>query len=140
MGFFLLIDCLFLFIIRRTHSQITQVIREYRKTGYRVPMAVLVCLIDFALLCGLAYFMVNQDQISYLTGPSSLCKASRKHYCTNRHVLGKDNVDDEWYVSTTFLPSYYSFQLRLILYTNLYSFSSRLLLKDKANIQCSEFK
>ena len=103
-------------------------------------MAVLVCLIDFALLCGLAYFMVNQDQISYLTGPSSLCKASRKHYCTNRHVLGKDNVDDEWYVSTTFLPSYYSFQLRLILYTNLYSFSSRLLLKDKANIQCSEFK
>ncbi|CAD5327440.1 unnamed protein product [Arabidopsis thaliana] len=26
----------------RTHSQITQVIREYRKTGYRVPMAVLV--------------------------------------------------------------------------------------------------
>ncbi|CAL9229400.1 unnamed protein product [Arabidopsis halleri] len=28
---------------RRTHSQITQVIREYRKTGYRVPMAVLVC-------------------------------------------------------------------------------------------------
>ncbi|KAG7597747.1 ATP-dependent helicase C-terminal [Arabidopsis suecica] len=63
----------------RTHSQITQVIREYRKTGYRVPMAVL---------------------------------ASRKHYCTNRHVLGKDNVDDE----------------------------CRLLLKDKANIQCSEFK
>jgi len=63
MGFFLLIDCLFLFIIRRTHSQITQVIREYRKTGYRVPMAVLVCLIDFALLCGFAYIMVNQDQI-----------------------------------------------------------------------------
>lgn len=28
--------------LRRTHSQITQVIREYRKTGYRVPMAVLV--------------------------------------------------------------------------------------------------
>ncbi|CAA0383879.1 unnamed protein product [Arabidopsis thaliana] len=26
----------------RTHSQITQVIHEYRKTGYRVPMAVLV--------------------------------------------------------------------------------------------------
>ncbi|XP_019099113.1 PREDICTED: Fanconi anemia group J protein homolog [Camelina sativa] len=63
----------------RTHSQITQVIREYRKTGYRVPMAVL---------------------------------ASRKHYCTNRNVHGKDNVDDE----------------------------CRLLLKDKANIQCSEFK
>ncbi|KAL1219740.1 Regulator of telomere elongation helicase 1 [Cardamine amara subsp. amara] len=63
----------------RTHSQITQVIREYRKTGYRVPMAVL---------------------------------ASRKHYCTNRSVHGKDNVDDE----------------------------CRLLLKDKANIQCSEFK
>ncbi|CAA7049687.1 unnamed protein product [Microthlaspi erraticum] len=63
----------------RTHSQITQVIREYRKTGYRVPMAVL---------------------------------ASRKHYCTNRHVHGKDNVDEE----------------------------CRLLLKDKGNIQCSEFK
>jgi len=38
----LLIDCLFLFY-RRTHAQITQVIREYRKTGYRVPMTVLVC-------------------------------------------------------------------------------------------------
>ncbi|CAG7869519.1 unnamed protein product [Brassica rapa] len=63
----------------RTHSQITQVIREYKKTGYRVPMAVL---------------------------------ASRKHYCTNRHVHGKENVDEE----------------------------CRLLLKDKANIQCSEFK
>ncbi|VVA92008.1 unnamed protein product [Arabis nemorensis] len=63
----------------RTHSQITQVIREYRKTGYRVPMAVL---------------------------------ASRKHYCTNRHVHGKENVDEE----------------------------CRLLLKNKANIQCSEFK
>ncbi|KFK44187.1 hypothetical protein AALP_AA1G226000 [Arabis alpina] len=63
----------------RTHSQITQVIREYRKTGYRVPMAVL---------------------------------ASRKHYCTNRHVHGKENVDEE----------------------------CRLLLKDKGNIQCSEFK
>ncbi|XP_024007819.1 Fanconi anemia group J protein homolog [Eutrema salsugineum] len=63
----------------RTHSQITQVIREYRKTGYRVPMAVL---------------------------------ASRKHYCTNRHVHGKENVDEE----------------------------CRLLLKDKANIQCPEFK
>ncbi|CDY65898.1 BnaCnng49030D [Brassica napus] len=63
----------------RTHSQITQVIREYKKTGYRVPMAVL---------------------------------ASRKHYCTNRHVHGKENVDEE----------------------------CRLLLKDKTNIQCSEFK
>ncbi|CAH8332947.1 unnamed protein product [Eruca vesicaria subsp. sativa] len=63
----------------RTHSQITQVIREYKKTGYRVPMAVL---------------------------------ASRKHYCTNRHVHGKENVDEE----------------------------CRLLLKDKSNIQCSEFK
>jgi hypothetical protein len=31
-------------ILRRTHSQISQVIREYRKTAYRVPMAVLVCL------------------------------------------------------------------------------------------------
>ncbi|XP_010536478.1 PREDICTED: Fanconi anemia group J protein [Tarenaya hassleriana] len=63
----------------RTHSQISQVIREYRKTAYRVPMAVL---------------------------------ASRKHYCTNRHVQGKENVDDE----------------------------CRLLLKDKQNIQCPEFK
>ncbi|KAJ4916274.1 RAD3-like DNA-binding helicase protein [Raphanus sativus] len=63
----------------RTHSQITQVIREYKKTGYRVPMAVL---------------------------------ASRKHYCTNRHVHGKENVDEE----------------------------CRLLLKDKTNIQCAEFK
>lgn len=32
-------------ILRRTHSQISQVIREYRKTAYRVPMAVLVCLL-----------------------------------------------------------------------------------------------
>ncbi|KAL5984318.1 hypothetical protein ACLOJK_018422 [Asimina triloba] len=47
----------------RTHSQISQVIREYRKTSYRVPMAVL---------------------------------ASRKHYCTNKHVCMKENVDEEW--------------------------------------------
>ncbi|XP_022936915.1 Fanconi anemia group J protein homolog [Cucurbita moschata] len=46
----------------RTHSQISQVIREYRKTTYRVPMAVL---------------------------------ASRKHFCTNPHVRGKDNIDEQ---------------------------------------------
>ncbi|KAK4276444.1 hypothetical protein QN277_014596 [Acacia crassicarpa] len=46
----------------RTHSQISQVIRELRKTSYRVPMAVL---------------------------------ASRKHYCTNKHILAKDNIDEE---------------------------------------------
>ncbi|PSS31181.1 Fanconi anemia group J protein [Actinidia chinensis var. chinensis] len=51
-----------IFYASRTHTQITQVIREYRKTTYRVPMAVL---------------------------------ASRKHYCTNRHVHGKDNIDEE---------------------------------------------
>ncbi|CAE5958086.1 unnamed protein product [Arabidopsis arenosa] len=63
----------------RTHAQITQVIREYRKTGYRVPMTVL---------------------------------GSRKRYCTNSHVQGKDNVDEK----------------------------CRLLLKDKKNIKCAEFK
>ncbi|XP_022135021.1 Fanconi anemia group J protein homolog isoform X2 [Momordica charantia] len=46
----------------RTHSQISQVIREYRKTTYRVPMAVL---------------------------------ASRKHFCTNPYVRGKENIDEE---------------------------------------------
>ncbi|CAL9205095.1 unnamed protein product [Musa hybrid cultivar] len=46
----------------RTHSQISQVVREYRKTSYRVPMAIL---------------------------------ASRKHYCTNKHVCTRDNLDDE---------------------------------------------
>ncbi|XP_009362870.2 Fanconi anemia group J protein homolog isoform X1 [Pyrus x bretschneideri] len=46
----------------RTHSQISQVIREYRKTSYRVPMAVL---------------------------------ASRKHYCTNAQVHGRENIDEE---------------------------------------------
>ncbi|XP_027330323.1 Fanconi anemia group J protein homolog isoform X2 [Abrus precatorius] len=46
----------------RTHSQISQVIRELRKTAYRVPMAVL---------------------------------ASRKHYCTNTNILGKENIDEE---------------------------------------------
>ncbi|CAL5332001.1 unnamed protein product [Camellia sinensis] len=51
-----------IFYASRTHSQITQVIREYRKTTYRVPMSVL---------------------------------ASRKHYCTNRHVHGKDNINEE---------------------------------------------
>ncbi|VYS46712.1 unnamed protein product [Arabidopsis thaliana] len=62
----------------RTHAQITQVIREYRKTGYRVPMTVL---------------------------------GSRKRYCTNSHVQGKENVDEK----------------------------CRLLLKDKKNIKCAEF-
>ncbi|GLJ31258.1 hypothetical protein SUGI_0626920 [Cryptomeria japonica] len=51
-----------IFYASRTHSQITQVIREYRKTAYRVPMAVL---------------------------------ASRKHYCTNKRVCSKKNVDEE---------------------------------------------
>ncbi|KAI4336693.1 hypothetical protein L6164_015186 [Bauhinia variegata] len=46
----------------RTHSQISQVIRELRKTAYRVPMAVL---------------------------------ASRKHYCTNQHIVVKENIDEE---------------------------------------------
>ncbi|KAJ1411488.1 P-loop containing nucleoside triphosphate hydrolase [Sesbania bispinosa] len=46
----------------RTHSQISQVIRELRKTAYRVPMAVL---------------------------------ASRKHYCTNKNILGKENINEE---------------------------------------------
>lgn len=46
----------------RTHSQISQVVSEFRKTKYRVPMAVL---------------------------------ASRKHYCTNVYVNGKENIDEE---------------------------------------------
>ncbi|KAH1214740.1 Fanconi anemia group J protein [Glycine max] len=46
----------------RTHSQISQVVRELRKTAYRVPMAVL---------------------------------ASRKHYCTNKNIMGKENINDE---------------------------------------------
>ncbi|KAI4374871.1 hypothetical protein MLD38_012813 [Melastoma candidum] len=51
-----------IFYSSRTHSQISQVIREYRKTAYRVPMAVL---------------------------------ASRKHYCTNPNVQGKEKIDEE---------------------------------------------
>ncbi|XP_073220587.1 uncharacterized protein [Cicer arietinum] len=46
----------------RTHSQISQVVRELRKTSYKVPMAVL---------------------------------ASRKHYCTNKNIRGKENIDEE---------------------------------------------
>lgn len=51
-----------IFYASRTHSQITQVIREYRKTTYRVPMAVL---------------------------------ASRKNYCTNQQLCGRDNIDEQ---------------------------------------------
>ncbi|MCO5560281.1 hypothetical protein L7F22_013892 [Adiantum nelumboides] len=51
-----------IFYATRTHSQITQVIREYRKTSYRVPMAVL---------------------------------GARKHYCTNKQVCKKKNIDEE---------------------------------------------
>ncbi|KAL9448863.1 hypothetical protein AB3S75_010908 [Citrus x aurantiifolia] len=50
------------FYASRTHSQISQVISEYKKTAYRVPMAVL---------------------------------ASRKHYCTNKYVRDKENIDEE---------------------------------------------
>ncbi|KAJ3690877.1 hypothetical protein LUZ61_020041 [Rhynchospora tenuis] len=50
-----------IFYASRTHSQISQVIREYRKTTYRVPMAIL---------------------------------ASRKHYCTNKHVCMSENIDE----------------------------------------------
>ncbi|XP_039689401.1 Fanconi anemia group J protein homolog isoform X2 [Medicago truncatula] len=46
----------------RTHSQITQLVRELRKTSYRVPMALL---------------------------------ASRKHYCTNKNIRGRENIDEE---------------------------------------------
>ncbi|KAJ4776888.1 hypothetical protein LUZ62_061145 [Rhynchospora pubera] len=49
------------FYASRTHSQISQVIREYRKTSYRAPMAIL---------------------------------ASRKHYCTNKHVCMSENIDE----------------------------------------------
>ncbi|WJX15585.1 DNA helicase [Trifolium repens] len=62
----------------RTHSQISQLVRELRKTSYRVPMAVL---------------------------------ASRKHYCTNKNIRGKENIDEE----------------------------CKLLLKDK-ELGCPEFK
>ncbi|OVA04243.1 Helicase-like [Macleaya cordata] len=51
-----------IFYASRTHSQISQLIREYRKTSYRVPMAIL---------------------------------ASRKHYCTNKHICRKENIDEE---------------------------------------------
>ncbi|KDO85138.1 hypothetical protein CISIN_1g000814mg [Citrus sinensis] len=51
-----------IFYASRTHSQISQVISEYKKTAYRVPMAVL---------------------------------ASRKHYCTNKYVRDKENIDEE---------------------------------------------
>ncbi|XP_040865065.1 Fanconi anemia group J protein isoform X1 [Glycine max] len=47
---------------RRTHSQISQVVRELRKTAYRVPMVVL---------------------------------AWRKHYCTTKNIIGKENIYDE---------------------------------------------
>lgn len=46
----------------RTHSQISQVVRELRKTAYRVPMAVL---------------------------------AWRKHCCTTKNIIGKENIYDE---------------------------------------------
>lgn len=46
----------------RTHTQITQVIRELRKTKYHVSMAVL---------------------------------GARKHYCTNKSVVRKNNVDED---------------------------------------------
>ncbi|XP_043711394.1 Fanconi anemia group J protein homolog isoform X2 [Telopea speciosissima] len=51
-----------IFYASRTHTQISQLIREYRKTSYRVKMAVL---------------------------------ASRKHYCTNKHICGQENIDAE---------------------------------------------
>ncbi|KAF3793183.1 hypothetical protein EJ110_NYTH10103, partial [Nymphaea thermarum] len=38
----------------RTHSQISQVIREYRKTSYRVPMAILVSVSSFYVAIALA--------------------------------------------------------------------------------------
>ena len=71
-------------------------------------MAVLVCLFFILIsLLGIFFTLVNQDDLCFLTlievvvfftfmDPSSLCKASRKHYCTNRHVHGKENVDEEW--------------------------------------------
>ncbi|KAL2972542.1 hypothetical protein AAZX31_14G000200 [Glycine max] len=49
-------------VLWRTHSQISQVVRELRKTAYRVPMVVL---------------------------------AWRKHYCTTKNIIGKENIYDE---------------------------------------------
>ncbi|GAB2300459.1 hypothetical protein Dimus_034501 [Dionaea muscipula] len=51
-----------IFYASRTHSQISQVIREYRKIAFRVPMSVL---------------------------------GSRKHYCTNPNIQGRENIDEE---------------------------------------------
>ncbi|CAM6101394.1 unnamed protein product [Calypogeia fissa] len=51
-----------IFYATRTHAQISQVIREFRKTKYRVRMAIL---------------------------------AAKKHYCTNKQVLKKKNVDED---------------------------------------------
>ncbi|XP_042516047.1 Fanconi anemia group J protein homolog isoform X2 [Macadamia integrifolia] len=68
-----------IFYASRTHSQISQLIREYRKTSYRVKMAVL---------------------------------ASKKHYCTNKHICGQENIDEK----------------------------CKKLLKDPAGVGCFEFK
>ena len=63
---------LFFVYLRRTHSQISQVIREYRKTAYRVLMGVLVdlpfpCQFMFSLESFLiyTYLIISLKALSY---------------------------------------------------------------------------
>ncbi|GJV34307.1 fanconi anemia group J protein, partial [Tanacetum coccineum] len=69
----------------RTHSQISQVIGEFRKTNYHVPMAVLIGY----LRCTMDHY----KKLCYLVGV--VVKGSRKRYCTNADVRGQDNIDEK---------------------------------------------
>jgi hypothetical protein len=75
---------LFSVYLRRTHSQISQVIREYRKTAYRVPMAVLVgLLIPCQLMFSLESFLMYTNLIIGLS-----CIVSHPRYGNMENFIG----------------------------------------------------
>lgn len=65
-------------------------------------------------------------------------QASRKHYCTNKYVRDKENIDEEW-CGVFFFFSKHINKILLSFSHDNYFFSSKLLLGDR-NLGCPQFK
>lgn len=66
-------------------------------------------------------------------------QASRKHYCTNKYVRDKENIDEEWCGFFFFFSSKHINKILLSFSHDNYFFSSKLLLGDR-NLGCPQFK
>ncbi|KAL0352518.1 UNVERIFIED_CONTAM: Regulator of telomere elongation helicase 1 [Sesamum calycinum] len=82
-----------IFYSSRTHTQISQVIREYKKTSYRVPMAVLVGKLRKER--EKRGMLISKPEFKQLELDLCWHEGSRKHYCTNPYLRGEDKVDEQ---------------------------------------------